>query len=323
MLETNVLAAIPSPPVSWQSFQIGPLTIHTYALCIVLGIALAMWVASVRFTKRGGPRGATLDMLIWVVPLGIIVARFWHVFTHPGDYFYAGANPWAILFIWEGGNAIFGALIGGALGAFICSRIIGVRFLSYADALVPGLMLAQAAGRFGNYFNHELFGSPTTLPWGLEIESTNPAFPQGLPAGTLFQPTFLYEILWNLAGIALILLLERKFNLRWGRTLAMYLIWYGIGRFWLEGMRLDPSESWLGIRSNAWAALGAVAVGIVLLFVSRRLHPGKELSVYLPGREKSSSLVDSDQGEAPRYHVGKGASSNHKASNSRATSQSK
>jgi len=304
-----VLDAIPSPPVEWQSFQIGPITIHTYALCIIVGILLAVWVASVRFTKRGGPKGATFDMVLWAVPLGIIVARFWHVFTHPSDYFYEGANPWRILFIWEGGNAIFGALLGGALGVWIASRFLGVRFLSYADALVPGLLLAQAAGRFGNYFNHELFGMPTTLPWGLEIEPTNPAFPAGLPAGTLFQPTFLYEMIWNLLGVAVILLLERKVNLRWGRALAVYLVWYGLGRFWLESIRLDPSETWLGIRSNSWAALGAIVLGLVIYCVSRRVHAGRELSVYLPGRQPAQSLVDSEQGQPARYHVGKVASS--------------
>lgn len=315
------LTSIPSPPISWQTFAIGPLTIHTYAVCIIVGIILAVWIASVRFTKRGGPRGATLDYALWAVPLGIIVARFYHVFTHPTDYFFPGANPWRILFIWEGGNAIFGALLGGALGVFIAGRILGTRFLSFADAMVPGLLVAQATGRLGNYFNHELFGLPTTLPWGLEIEASNPAFPAGLPAGTLFQPMFLYEIIWNLAGVFLILFLEKKTNLRWGRALAVYLIWYGFGRAWLEAIRLDPSETWLGVRTNSWAAIAVAVLGVVLLVWSKRRHTGLELSVYLPGREPQKSLVDSSQGEPARYHVGKVASPK-KSSSSQTTSPS-
>ncbi|MEN9751712.1 MAG: hypothetical protein RLZZ600_759 [Actinomycetota bacterium] len=320
----NVVASIPSPPVEWQFFDLGPIRIHTYALCILLGIILAVWITSVRFTKRGGAKGVTLDMAIWAVPLGIIVARFYHVLTHPNDYFYEGANLLKVFYIWEGGNAIFGALLGGALGIYLGSRQTGVRFLSYADALAPGLLVAQAAGRLGNYFNHELFGLPTNLPWGLEIEPSNPAFPAGLPAGTLFQPTFLYEILWNLAGVALILVLEKRFNLRWGRSLATYLIWYGIGRSWFESIRIDPSETYLGIRTNIWAAFGAILIGLVILAWSRRRHPGQELSVYRPGRHAPASTVDLQEGEPARYHVGKVASSDASTSSiSQATSQSK
>ena len=143
--------------------------------------------------------------MLWAVPLGIIGGRIFHVLTHPDDYFYAGANLLKTLYIWEGGMAIFGALILGGVGAFIGCRMSGLRFWSFADAVAPALLLAQAFGRFGNYFNHELFGLPTNLPWGLEIESTNPAFPAGLPADTLFHPTFLYEIIWNLLGVVVLL----------------------------------------------------------------------------------------------------------------------
>ena len=319
-----MFTSIPSPPIEWQYFDLGPLRIHTYALCILLGIILAVWITSVRLTKRGGAKGTTLDMVLWIVPLGIIVARFYHVFTHPNDYFYEGANLLKVFYIWEGGNAIFGALLGGALGVYLGSRQTGVRFLSFADALIPGLLVAQAAGRLGNYFNHELFGLPTTLPWGLQIESSNPAFPTGLPEGTLFQPTFLYEIIWNLIGVAIVLILEKKVNLRWGRALAFYLIWYGIGRSWLESIRIDPSETFLGIRTNIWAAFAAIVLGLIILIWSLRRHTGQELSVYRPGREKGSSAVDSEQGEPARYHVGKVASSDASTSSiSQATSQSK
>jgi prolipoprotein diacylglyceryl transferase len=214
------------------------------------------------------------------VPLGIIGARVYHVLTHPNDYFYPGADLLRTLYIWEGGNAIFGALLGGALGAWIGCRQTGIRFWAFADALAPALLVAQAAGRLGNYFNQELFGTPTDLPWGLEIASTNPAFPAGLPEGTLFHPMFLYEMIWNLLGAAVIILLERKYDLQWGKAFGVYLIWYGLGRSFFESFRLDSSEIILGLRTNIWAALFAIIIGLVIIVVQQRRHTGTELSVY-------------------------------------------
>ncbi|QAY74996.1 prolipoprotein diacylglyceryl transferase [Agromyces protaetiae] len=271
-----------------------------YALAILLGIILATIITSRRLTKRGAEPGIVLDIALWAVPLGIIGARFYHVFTHPADYF-AGQEWWKVFAIWEGGNAIFGSLIGGAVGVFIGCKLTGLRFWSFADALAPGLLVAQAVGRIGNWFNHELFGLPTDLPWGLEIESDNPAFPQGLADGTLFHPTFLYELIWNLLGAALIVfVLERRFNMRWGKAFGVYLIWYGAGRAFFESIRVDPSEMFLGVRSNVWAAWAAVVIGIVIILVQSRRHPGLEPSVYVPGREwqGSDAEVDSDDTES-------------------------
>lgn len=279
--------SIPSPTVS--SFQIWlfgwQISIHYYALFILAGIIVATVWTSRRLTKRGAEPGIVLDFVLWSVPLGIIGARFYHVFTHPSDYFGAGMDPWGILQIWNGGNAIFGALIGGAVGVWIASRQTGIRFLSFADALVPGLLAAQAFGRLGNYFNQELFGLPTNLPWGLVIDAGNPAIPVGLPAGVLFHPTFLYEMMWNVIGIAVILFIEKRYDLRWGRLFALYLIWYGIGRSFLESIRVDPSEMFLGVRTNIWAAWAAVLLGIVLSWMQYRRHPGRETSVYRDGSQ--------------------------------------
>ena len=296
--------SIPSPDPAWRALEIpvpwGTLTIQTYALCILVGIVLAVIITSRRLTKRGAEPGIVLDIALWAVPLGIIGARFYHVLTHPDDYFYAGANVWnpfepgAIWNIWEGGNAIYGALLGGAVGVIIGCRFTGIRFWSFADALAPGLLVAQAIGRLGNWFNHELFGSPTDLPWGLEISSDNPAFPAGLVDGTLFHPTFLYELVWNLLGAAAIVLLERRFNLRWGKAFGVYLIWYGAGRAFFESIRLDPSEMFFGIRVNVWASLAAVVLGIVLILVQRRRHTGDEASPYVPGREWSAPNAEVD-----------------------------
>lgn len=272
-------ASIPSPPVSF--FMIGPITVRFYALCIILGIIVATFMANHHLTKRGAERWVIIDILLITVPIAIICARIYHVLTHPGFYFGPGTQFWHVFAIWEGGIAIYGALIGGAIGALLGCRWTGIRFWSFADAIAPGLILAQAMGRFGNYFNHELFGLPTTLPWGLQIESTNAKFPPGLPAGTLFQPLFLYEIVWNLLGFALILFLERRFALQWGKVLATYLIWYGAGRSYLESIRIDPSSiGFLGVPANVWASLFAVALGIVLFVVQTRRHPGAEPSAF-------------------------------------------
>ncbi len=281
MLLATLPLSIPSPPVN--HFDIGPLRIQYYALCILLGIVVAVLIANRRLRNRGAERWIVLDFAFWAVLLGIIGARVYHVLTHFNDYFGASANQhwWAI---WEGGIAIFGALIGGAIGVLVASRMSGIRFLSFADAVAPGLLIAQGLGRFGNYFNQELFGTPTTLPWGLQIDPTNPVWPQGLPDGTTFQPTFLYEMIWDFAGAAVIILLERGFHLRWGRAFAVYLIWYGIGRSYTESIRLDPSDVFLGIRTNIWAAWAAILLGLIILIVQARRHKGLENTLYLPGR---------------------------------------
>jgi prolipoprotein diacylglyceryl transferase len=289
--------SIPSPDYAWQVFNLGQwirdigfpgfgfnLNIHAYAVCILIGIVAAGFLTNYRLTRRGAEPGVVLDIIIWAVPLGIVGARIFHVLTHPDDYFYEGADLLRVLYVWEGGIAIFGSLIGGAIGAWIGCRFSGIRFWTFADAVAPALLLAQAFGRFGNWFNHELFGQPTDLPWGLEIETTNAAYPVGLPEGTLFHPTFLYEIVWNLVGFALILVIERKMRLQWGKVLGLYLVWYGLGRTVFESIRIDPSEVFFGLRSNVWAAIFAVILGIVIIAVQNRRHTGLEPSPYVPGR---------------------------------------
>lgn len=288
--------SIPSPPPEWAQFQLGPLTIHTYALCLIAGMIAATIYTQRRLSNRGAESGVVLDIVLWAIPFGIIGARFYHVLTHGEDYFYPGANLWDVFAIWDGGNALYGSLIGGAIGAYIGCRRTGIRLWSFADALAPAMLVAQAIGRLGNYFNHELFGLPTTLPWGLEILPTDTMFPQNLPAGTLFHPLFLYEIIWNVVGVAIILLLERRINLRWGRAFGVYLIWYGLGRSWLEAIRIDPSsDAPLGIPANVWASFVAIGLGILLFVVQTRRHPEPETSVYQVGREpKPTAPIDVD-----------------------------
>ena len=328
--------SIPSPPDDWRSIEISqwlsttfgwelpfPIRIATYALIILVGIILATIWVNERLKARGAEPGVVLDVIIWAVPLGLVGARAYHVATHLGDYFYSGSNPWnpfapgSVWAIWEGGNAIIGSLIGGAIGAYIGCRITGLRFWTFADALAPAILLAQVIGRLGNYFNHELFGLPTDLPWGLEIPADNPAIPVGLPEGTLFHPTFLYEMIWNTIGIVFLLTMERQFRLQrrrilglsvvvpvgdaqprlqWGKVWALYMIWYGVGRVIFESIRVDPSEVLFGIRANVWGALALIVVGVALYLVQRRRHPGVEPSAYVPGREwTAGGAVDSNE----------------------------
>ncbi|MFB8385930.1 prolipoprotein diacylglyceryl transferase [Microbacterium sp. NPDC055910] len=299
----GVVASIPSPDIS--SFSIGPLTIHIYALCIITGIIVAVFMTNHRLTKRGAEPWVVIDISLLAVPLAIIVARFYHVFTHASFYFADGREWWnpfvkdAIWNVWDGGIAIYGALIGGAIGAWLGCRWTGIRFWTFADALAPGLLLAQAIGRFGNWFNQELFGTPTDLPWGLEIDYPNPAWPIGLPEDTLFHPTFLYEVIWNVLGVIVLLWAGRKLRLQWGRLFALYLIWYSAGRIVWESIRIDPSDVIFGLRTNVWAAIVGVVVGLVILFVQARRHTADEPSPYRPGREwKRDGAV---QSQTPDY----------------------
>ena len=295
----NILNSIPSPDVS--SFELGPIRVHFYALFILIGIALAIWIGSRRFKQRGGQAGMILDIALWAVPFGIVGGRIFHVLTHWDYYFYAGADLTKVFAVWEGGLAIFGALVLGSVGAFIGARTAGIKFLAFADAIAPGVLVAQAIGRIGNYFNNELFGLPTTLPWGLEISTANPAYPAGLPAGVLFHPTFLYELIWNLMGFAVLIWLDRKLKLRWGQMFAAYLITYSIGRAFIESIRIDPSEIFFGLRTNVWSAIFTIAIGVALFVWSRRRHKEEETSVYLPGREpKEPDVIDSEGTKADK-----------------------
>ena len=289
---------IPSPDAAWRSFNIGQwlrdlglewfglnLQVNAYALFILLGIGLALWISNTRLVRRGAEPWIVLDIALWAVPFGILGGRLYHVITHPADYFFDGADLLRIFYVWEGGLAIFGGISLGAVGAYIGARRAGIRFSAYADALAPGLLVAQAMGRMGNYFNQELFGAPTALPWGLQIDRPNGAIPVGLPEDTLFHPTFAYEMLWNLVGAIVLVWVGHKLTLQWGRQLGLYLVWYGVGRAFLDTLRLDPAELLLGVRVNIWGAFAAIALGLLIFVVQGRRHTGEEPSPYRPGRE--------------------------------------
>ncbi|MDE8587793.1 prolipoprotein diacylglyceryl transferase [Arthrobacter sp. NQ4] len=298
---TLLSASIPSP--DWSGFDIplpwGSLRIHAYALCILAGIVVGLWLTSVRWAKRGAPEGSVWDIVIWAIPFGIIGGRLYHVVSSPDAYFGPGFDGTGDLSlipqIQRGGLGIWGAVVLGAVGAWIGCRRSGVKLSAFVDAAAPGLLLAQAIGRWGNYFNQELFGGPTTLPWGLQIDANNPNFPAGMPADTLFHPTFLYESLWNLAGVVILLALDRRFTFRRSRLFWLYAMYYTLGRVWIEAMRIDDAEqiSIFGIttRLNVWTSIFvflAALAAFILLGLKGRPDPD---TVYLAGREPDKAVA--------------------------------
>ncbi len=227
-----------------------------------LGIFVALWLTTRRWVERGGKAEVVGDVGFWAIPFGIIGGRLYHVITTPSPYFGEGGHPLNAFKIWEGGLGIWGAVALGSLGAYIGCRRHGVTFTAFMDAAAPGILVAQAIGRMGNYFNQELFGGPTDLPWALRID---PAFrPDGFEQFTTFHPTFLYELLWNLAGAALIIYLDRRLDLRGGRVFWLYVMVYVSGRLWIEMVRIDTAVHVLGLRINVWVSIGVLLLGIAM-----------------------------------------------------------
>lgn len=269
---------IPSPPVG--VWHLGPLPIRAYAIAILIGGILAYLILKRRYTARGGPAEPIADVTIWAVAFGILGARIYHVITSPAAYFGPNGNPVRALYIWEGGLGIWGAIALGAVGAWIGLRRAGLRMAPFADALAPGLLVAQAVGRLGNYFNQELFGAPTTLPWGLRIDDAH-LVGTGFEPGTLFHPTFLYELLWNLAAAALLVWLDRRFRLGNGRVFWLYVVLYTAGRGWIEALRVDDAQHILGLRLNVWTSIVVGLVALALFLLTPRREPDP---IWLPGR---------------------------------------
>lgn len=265
------IASIPSP--SQGVWHIGDIPIRAYALCIIVGVIAAILISDRRWVARGGRRGTVADVAVWAVPFGIIGGRIYHVITSPDAYFGEGGRPIEALYIWQGGLGIWGAIALGGVGAWIACRRRGIALPPFADAAAPGIAVAQAIGRIGNWFNQELFGKPTDLPWALEIDRN---IPPETPNATTFHPTFLYELLWLLALAAVVVWADRRFKLGHGRAFALYVAGYTVGRLWIEMLRVDPAHEFLGIRLNVYVSV-AVLLGAVAYFViSARKRPGRE-----------------------------------------------
>mgnify|MGYP002631355220 FL=1 len=269
----GLLASIPSP--AQGSWSLGPIPIRAYALFIVAGIVVAVWWGGRRYVARGGRPGTIADIALWAVPFGIVGGRLYHVLSDWQLYFGPDGRGFvAALRVWDGGLGIWGAVAVGALGAWIGARRAGVALPPVADAIAPAIALAQAIGRWGNYFNQELFGSPTTLPWGLEIDVANR--PTGYAEFDTFQPTFLYESLWLIGVVVVLVWADRRYQMGHGRVFALYVALYCLGRLWIEALRIDAANTILGLRLNIWTA-GIVGLGALAYFLwSLRTKPGRE-----------------------------------------------
>jgi prolipoprotein diacylglyceryl transferase len=252
------LASIPSPDQS--TLEIGPLSIHYYGLTLLVGIVAAVWITGFRWTRRGGDWDLIFRVAVWGVAFGIIGARIYHVITSWNELPDAWWGPFAI---WKGGLGVWGGIgLGCAVGAIVAHRS-GASIAKLADCVAPALLVAQGIGRFGNWWNQELFGKPTDLPWGLEIAPEHR--PIDYIESATFHPTFLYEALWCFAAAGLLLLVERRFRIRPGGLFAVYVILYSIGRLWIETLRIDPSHEWAGVRLNVWVAGLAIILATAFL----------------------------------------------------------
>lgn len=313
-LPAALATEIPSP--SEHTWHVGILPLRAYALAILAGIVIAVWMTSRRWKARGGNPDDVLDIVFWAVPFGIVGGRIYHVLSSPdryfGENFSGGGDPIKALYVWEGGLGIWGAVALGAVGAWIGCRRQGVKLSSFADAVAPGLLVAQAVGRLGNWFNQELYGRPTELPWGLHIDAeylvSNPATGVSYPEGTLFHPTFLYELVWNLAMAGVLLFIDRRFKLGHARVFWAYVLLYTLGRVWIEMLRIDDAELVLGLRLNVWTSILLGLAALVVSIVLARRFPTREESVRLrpeddepsagPGSEPEPDPGTEEAGEA-------------------------
>jgi prolipoprotein diacylglyceryl transferase len=275
-------------------WHLGPLPVRAYALCIIAGIVVAVWLGERRWVARGGRAGDVTEIATWMVPFGIVGGRLYHVVTSPDAYFGDGGSPLHAFYIWQGGLGIWGAIALGGVGAWIGCRRRGIPLPVFADALAPGIVLAQAVGRLGNYFNQELFGRPTDLPWAVAIDAAHR--PAGYADQATYHPTFLYELLWNVGVAGLVIWADRRFRLGHGRAFALYVAAYTVGRGWVEALRIDPAHTVFGLRLNDWTSLLVFTGAVVYLVVSARLRPGRETPEELEAQRTDRAERDGPDG---------------------------
>jgi prolipoprotein diacylglyceryl transferase len=280
------LAYIPSP--SRGVLYLGPVPLRGYAFCIILGVFVAIWLGNRRWVARGGRPGTVADVAVWAVPFGLVGGRLYHVITDYQLYFGAGRD-WVDAFkVWEGGLGIWGAIAFGAVGAWIGARRMGIPLPAYADAVAPGIALAQAIGRWGNWFNQELYGRETDLPWAVHITSSLDGRVPGY-----YHPTFLYESLWCIGVALLVIWADRRFKLGHGRAFALYVAAYCAGRFWIEYMRVDEAHEILGLRLNNWTSIVVFLLAVLYFVLSARKRPGRE-AVVEPRAEDDTDAAEGD-----------------------------
>jgi prolipoprotein diacylglyceryl transferase len=284
---------IPSP--AHGVWYLGPLPLRGYALCIIAGILAAIWIGERRWVLRGGLKGEVSDLALWAVPFGVVGGRIYHVITDHDLYFGAGRQPIDALYVWRGGLGIWGAIALGGVGVWIGARRKGIRVPAVIDAMAPGLLVAQALGRWGNWFNQELFGKPSTQPWALKIDLNNR--PPGYEEFATFQPTFLYESIWDLGAFGFVLWADRRWKLGHGRVLALYVMAYTAGRGWIETLRIDDVEYQhvLGLRLNVWTSIVLFVLATVYFVVVGRRQPDRETVVYTDRRLAADRAAGEDE----------------------------
>ena len=268
---------IPSPPIS--SLSLGPLTVHFYAICILAGIGFALWWATKRWVARGGDGDDLFDIVFVAVIAGIVGSRVWHVLTSPAPFFGPDGNPLAVFYIWQGGLAIYGGVAGGAIAVWIMARVKKVSFTALADTIGPTIMAAQIVGRFGNWFNQELYGPELDAWWAWDVTCvTNGQTIGGCEPG-MYHPTFLYEQLWNLVGLAVLLLLSRRFRWAGGRVFWAYVAIYSVGRAGIDAIRTEPVLMVGPLRIHTLVAIltALVAIGVFTLLTVRKQRRGGEV----------------------------------------------
>ncbi|MFI8234132.1 prolipoprotein diacylglyceryl transferase [Streptomyces sp. NPDC085900] len=281
------LAYIPSP--SRGVLYLGPIPLRGYAFCIIIGVFVAVWLGNKRWIARGGRAGTVADIAVWAVPFGLVGGRLYHVITDYELYFSQGRD-WVDAFkVWQGGLGIWGAIALGALGAWIGCRRRGIPLPAYADAVAPGIALAQACGRWGNWFNQELYGKETHVPWALHITSSTDGRVPGY-----YHPTFLYESLWCIGVAVLVIWADKRFKMGHGRAFALYVAAYCVGRAWIEYMRVDDAHHILGLRLNDWTAGIVFLLAVTYIVVSAKKRPGRE-AVIEPG--VTDGATDASGGE--------------------------
>ena len=289
---------IPSPASGvWEVFGF---PLRAYAFCIIAGIIVGMIIAGRRWRARGGSQDSLELVIAVAIPCGIVGARIYHVITDYQLYFGPGRDPIDALKIWNGGLGIWGAVAAGAAGAYLVARRKQIRFPALLDAVAPGLVVAQAIGRLGNWFNQELFGRPTTLPWALEIDERHR--PEGYQEFATFHPTFLYELVWNLGVAGVLVWADRKWKLGHGKVFALYVVLYTAGRFWIEALRIDSVNEIGGFRLNNYTSLIVFVIALAWLVWLIRNRPGRELVVEgpadVPAGEDDEELESDTPAEA-------------------------
>jgi prolipoprotein diacylglyceryl transferase len=278
----SLIASIPSPP--GKSIGIGPLQLRAYGLAIAVGVLVAVWIAQRRYARRGGDPEALTAIAMWAVPMGLVGARLYHVIT---DYQRFQGRWWRVIEVWEGGLGIPGGLLAGVITGVVVARRRGLDVPTLLDVVAPAIPIAQAIGRLGNWFNQELYGRASDLPWAVRIDPEHR--PDGLEHVATYHPTFLYEALWNVALAALLVRLDRTGRLRRGQLFVLYVAGYALGRLWVEALRIDPANEILGLRVNIWTSLVALAIaGAVLVIGWRRPQRGSEARTEPPVRQGSA-----------------------------------